>query len=442
MKRDAYCRLLEWKKSRYRKPLILQGARQVGKTYILKEFGKREYPHLLYLNFEEDPGLYPIFSQALDPKRIIQDLALYTGKPILPENTLLIWDEIQECPEALNSLKYFNEQENAYHIVAAGSLLGVKFNRSKGFPVGKVDFQSLYPCTFFEFLEAIHEPSLRSFLEALDSTQSINEAIHQKLIRWLKYYFFVGGMPEAIRRFNETQDLGQVRQVQEAILKAYQLDFSKHAPAHQIMKIGAVWASVPSQLAKESKKFVFSVLGKSARGREYLDAIEWLSDAGLMQRSFQISVPKLPLEGYSDKQCFKAYCLDVGLLGAMARIPAQALVTGDVLFNEYRGAFTENFVAQALTAEGREALYYWASPSIAEVDFIVPWGQALYPLEVKAGSSSKKKSLRVYGEKYNPPQLSRATTMNLANDGKIFNLPLYLVGRFPNILRNSSSDKG
>ncbi len=434
MKRHIYHKLINWKGSGFRKPLILRGARQVGKTYILQQFANEEYKNSVYLNFDEQPMLATIFEADLDPERILSELAMHFKKPIHPGSTLIIFDEVQECPNALNSLKYFCEKKNDYHIAAAGSLLGVKM--TKGFPVGKVNFIDLNPLSFFEFLNAVDESEISQLLLNLNEPKAITEIFHEKLIKLLKNYFVVGGMPEAVKVFVKTSDLEFVRQTQTAILNAYMLDFSKHAPPEILQKIMAVWGLLPSQLAKENKKFIFTAINKSARARNYEAAIQWLDDAGLIIKAYNISKPSLPLMAYANRNAFKIFALDVGLLGAMSRLDPEIILEKDRLFNEFHGALTENYVAQELKTNFSSELYYWTSEGTAEVDFVISEKQNVYPLEVKAGVSRKKKSLLVYEKKYNgqeyaPFVLSRATLRNFHHDGMIVNYPLYAVSRFP-----------
>lgn len=426
MNRDIYGNLKNWKISKNRKPLVLRGGRQVGKTYLLKMFGEQEYDNYVYLNFEEDPKLSELFAEKLSPSVILANLSAYFLKDIQPGKTLIIFDEIQECPSALNSLKYFQEQANEFHIVSAGSLLGIKLKRSKGFPVGKVDFLDLYPLSFFEFLDAIGKSKLREFLMNLKNIEPLTQPLHEELITILKKYLYVGGMPEAVKRYAETENLLEIKSVQKAILDAYELDFAKHAPKEQIMKITEIWQSIPNQLAKENKKFIFNAVRKGARGREFETAIQWLLDAGLMYKCCNISTPKLPLSGYVDKNIFKIYMLDVGLLAAMSNISPKTVVEDRGLFSEYYGAFTENYVAQSLVSNSKK-LYYWTSSGTAEIDFVIEHEMQVSPLEVKAGTSLKKKSLIVYNEKYNPHVSIRTSLMNLKKDGKLLNIPLYLL---------------
>ena len=431
MKRDLYKQLLRWKGDPARQPLLVQGARQVGKTYLLKEFGAQEFKNCCYINFEEMPACKVFFEADLKPHRILRDLGIHLEMKIAPAATLIIFDEIQACPNALTSLKYFCEHAPEYFIVAAGSLLGVKLSGAKGFPVGKVHFCHLFPMSFLEFLDAIGRPMLRALLEEIQTFEPIGEPHHQQLLELLKVYFYVGGMPKPVLRYIQTEDLDVVRETQEDILKAYVHDFAKHAPSSLVMKITQIWDSIPVHLGKENKKFIFSAIKKSARARDYEEALQWLLDAELIYRVQQITTPKLPLKSYEDHEAFKVYLLDVGLLGCMCRLPARVIVEGDQLFIEFKGSFAENYVAQALKAALGKSLHYWASEREAEVDFLVEWEGNLFPLEVKSGTSTKKKSLLVYQEKYHPAVISRASLMNLKKDGALCNYPLYFISRFP-----------
>lgn len=431
MKRDIFNALTVWKNKPDRKPLILMGARQVGKTYILKTFADAAYDNLVYLNFEDKPALKSLFDSDLTPQKLLAVFSIETQQVIHPGKTLIFLDEIQECPNALISLKYFNEQANAYHICAAGSLLGVKLSNTRGFPVGKVNFLTLHPMNFLEFLEAINESMLKEYLLEIKTIEPLPEILHQKLMHYLKHYFYIGGMPEAIEQWIDTQDFNKVREVQQNILQAYTLDFSKHAPSDAIMKIHQIWQIIPSQLAKENKKFIYSVLRTGARAKEFETAIQWLTEAGLIHRVTQISMPSIPLKAYAHFECFKTYLLDVGLLGAMTDLSAKILIQGDQYFTEFRGSFVENFIAQELicTHQPPDNLYYWRSEGKAEIDFILSIDNQIYPLEIKSGNTDKKKSLRVYDDKYQPHQLLRSSPMNLKKDGKIMNCPLYLIHR-------------
>lgn len=429
MKRDIYQSLEKWKHSLRRKPLILNGARQVGKTFALKYFGRMSYQKVAYLNFEKDEKLYRYFEGTLDPKELIKILSIHTEIDIEPGNTLLIFDEIQECPKAINSLKYFCEEANEYHVAAAGSLLGVKTANKEGFPVGKVNFLHLYPLSFFEFLSALGQEKTRLFLEEYPTFDPIPDPIHEKLIQLLRIYFFIGGMPEVVAEYTKTEKLNIVREIQLEILNAYERDFAKHAPQGQIMNITTIWKQVHRQLAKENKKFIFAAIRKSARGRDYEEALQWLVDAGLIHKSYLIKTPKFPLSAYADNNIFKVFLADVGLLGAQSNLSSHAIIEGDLLFTEFKGALTENYIVQELIATRQKQPYYWTSEGVAEVDFLIEEEHEIYPLEVKAGASQRKKSLLIYNQKYAPSKLIRATTMNLKHDGTIYNYPLYLISR-------------
>lgn len=441
MKRDIYQKLVNWKRSPRRKPLVLRGARQVGKTYALKSFAEKEYSSIAYINFESSPLAASFFQSELEPERIIERLEILLNQIILPEKTLIIFDEIQECPEALNSLKYFNEKANQYHIAAAGSLLGVKLARTKGFPVGKVNFLDLYPLSFFEFLEAQGKTKLCDYLMELSDFVPLPEALHSESMDLLKRFMFVGGMPEAVAAYSEKADFSIVREIHHEILLAYTQDFIKHAGSSvDVMKIMAVWESIPSQLAKENKKFIFSAIRQSARSREYESAIQWLADAGMIYKSYQISTPKLPLPGYQDGQAFKVFLLDIGLLGAMSQLPAEVIINGDKFFTEFKGAFMENYVAHELAIQHNKALYYWTSQGKAEVDFLTLYKNKIYPLEVKSGWITKSKSLQIYGSRFEST-LARASLHNLLRQDNLFNYPLYLVSRFPSLQVAEDNDR-
>lgn len=403
----------------------------MGKTYLLKEFGKEKYQQLCYINFEESPEIKSFFEKDLKPDRIVRDIGIHLEMKIDPHSTLIFFDEVQECPSALTSLKYFCEDAPKYHVVAAGSLLGVKLSQARGFPVGKVHFLHLYPMSFFEFLDATGRSMLRKMLEEIAKIEPLATQHHLELIELLKTYYFVGGMPMPVLRYVQTGDFAQVRQAQDDILKAYLQDFAKHAPSQLVMRISLLWSSIPIHLGKENKRFVFSAIKKSARARDYEEALQWLIDAGLIYRVLSITTPRLPLVGYSDGEAFKVYLLDVGLLTAMSRLPPRVIVEGDQLFVEFKGALTENYVAQSLNSARERDLYYWTSERDAEVDFLLEHEGKLFPLEVKASSSTKKKSLLVYNDKYKPEILSRTSLMNLKQDSNFCNYPLYLISRFP-----------
>lgn len=433
MQRDLYKKLVQWKQSKDRKPLVLKGARQVGKTFLLNEFGKKEYENIVYLDFDENSQLHQFFLKNLNPIRIIKDLSIYLEQPIYPKKTLLIFDEIQEASNALNSLKYFKEKANDYHVVAAGSLLGVKL--TKGFPVGKVDFMNLYPLSFFEFLSALKKDSLREILEKKKDLENLTEPIHEKYIDLLKNYYIVGGMPEAINKYlSDPTDFTPIRKIQKNILNAYELDFSKHTKPHDTIKILKVWKSISKQLAKENKKFMFSKIHKNARSREYIDAVEWLDHAGLILRSNLISTPKFPLSGYTEQNDYKIFLLDVGLLGAMTDLPPSIILKKNQLFKEFKGSFTENFVAQEFVKE-EIPLYYWSYHSQAEIDFILTYNTSLIPLEVKSNKGKNMKSLKFYYKKFMPDILLRTSLRNFQKHDHFINIPLYSISNFYQFLK-------
>ncbi len=433
MQRTITADLRSWKGQPKRKPLMLMGARQVGKTYALKKFGEEEYTNTVYLNFEKNQRLSQLFEASLDPQVILKALSIEMNADITAGKTLLIFDEVQECPNALNSLKYFCEMTPEQHIVAAGSLLGVKLAHIKGFPVGKVQFLTLYPLSFLEFLTALKEVRLKEFVDQQKTIEPLPPNLHEKLLMHFKEYLFVGGMPEAVAEYIESQNVVKVREIQTAILSAYSLDFAKHAPKAHIMKINQVWDSVPSQLAKENKKFIYSAIREGARAKEFEVALQWLVEAGLIYKVPLITTPKIPLSAYADINAFKIYLVDVGLLGAMSHLSAKTLLHENELFQEFRGAITENYVAQELV-HSQYPVFYWASEGKAEVDFVVEHDDCIYPLEVKSGNSSKKKSLVVYGEMYHPKMLIRCSPMNLRKDGDVLNCPLYLIEKLKTLL--------
>lgn len=433
MKRELLVKLKDWQNSPYRKPLLVMGARQVGKTTLLRHFGNTHYEHVVEINFDDSPELKKIFEPDLKPERLVRDIGLALNTQITPGNTLLFLDEIQECPNALNSLKYFRENANEYHVCGAGSLLGVKLSNSKGFPVGQVHFEHLYPLSFFEFLDALDATQLKNYLSEFTADDNINEAIHIKCIEYLKHYLLIGGMPEAVAVYQQTHDFNQVRDIHQQILQAYELDFVKHAPSHLVMKITECFHSVVSQLAKENKKFIYSVIREGARARNFEEALQWLVDANLFHKVYQISTPKLPIRAYEDTQYFKTYFCDVGLLNTMAKLPINAIVHGDDLFQEFQGSLTENFVAQMLSVTN-DRLHYWTSGNRAEIDFILQIDNLIYPLEVKSGKSSRKKSLLSYKSKYNPNTLLRTSTQNFKVQETLVNIPLYLIGQYQRII--------
>jgi uncharacterized protein len=425
MKRTLYQHLLDWKKSDRRKPLLLQGARQVGKTWLINAFGSSEYKDYVYLNFELDPGLKTLFAGDLTPKSIIHNISLYIGRKIESVDTLICFDEIQAAPEALTSLKYFYEQAPEYHLIAAGSLLGVQVGKQGSFPVGKVNFKVMYPLSFAEYLEARGEELLVNQLSNAQNISPVPEVIHEKLLSHLKMYLFLGGMPEVVQDYLDNRDIVSVRVIQNEILEAYLRDFSKYTDPSQAVRTTELWQSVPYQLAKENKKFKYSDVRAKARASTFEQTIEWLKNAGLIHLVYNIRAPKLPLAGYADYAKFKVYLLDTGLLAAMLNLSSGIIVKPSELFSEYNGAFIENFVANELVKLGNKELYYWTSRSSAEVDFIIQLANELYPLEVKSGTSRNMKSLRSYAGKYLPRQIFRISPRNFIEDKEFCNIPLY-----------------
>jgi len=435
MKRDIDEQLLKWKTSSRRKPLLIKGARQTGKTYSLKQFGTKEYDRLAYFNFEEDPFLKSFFSQKLQPEQLVQNLSLYARKNIRPGCDLIILDEIQASNNALKSLKYFQEEAPQYHIAAAGSLLGIALSGPGSFPVGKVNFINLYPMTFLEFLEAVGAGDFREYIAKISDIVPFPEPLHQEFIRYLRIYYFTGGMPEAVSHYAQNKDLDEVREIQNEIITSYVLDFAKYAASPDIPKLNLVWDSIPVQLAKENKKFIFTSLKKSARLRDFENAIEWLEKAGLIFRIFRVKTAKSPLKGYIEDNVFKVYALDVGLLDAMANIEPDILVRGDRIFQEFKGAVVENYVAQQIKAAKGMELYYWQSSGSAEVDFVGEYAGHILPLEAKAGINPRSKSLKSFDQKFNPPVLFRTNLLNLKKDDRFVNIPLYALSLFPDVLR-------
>ncbi|MBE6366414.1 MAG: ATP-binding protein [Lentisphaerae bacterium] len=422
MKRTAIAQLSAWKISPNRKPLVIRGARQVGKTWLMKEFGKLEFKNFVYINFDSNPDMANLFEGSLEIPRLISGLQIYCGQKITTD-TLLIFDEIQEVPRALSSLKYFCEEAPEYAVIAAGSLLGVAMHQGTSFPVGKVNFMDLYPLSFTEFLNATGNENLVDLLKSGD--WQLITTFKNKYIELLRYYYFIGGMPEAVQTFIDENDLNAVRKVQQNILTAYEQDFSKHAPAETVPRIRMVWQSIPSQLAKENRRFVYGALRKGARAKDFELAIQWLKDCGLIQQVIRLSKPSLPLPAYADEG-FKMFLSDVGLLGAMSGLDATTLLNGNAFFNEFKGALTEQYVAQELRCcLGLTPCYWSAERATAEVDFVFQYKSGIYPLEVKAEENLKAKSLKVYSEKYTPSISIRSSMSDYRHDDWLLNLPLY-----------------
>ena len=426
MYRIAIEELLKWKESKHRKPLIIEGARQVGKTWLMKEFGRLYYEDTVYINFDSNSRMSELFDSDLDTSRLLIGLELYAGRKINPEHTLLIFDEVQEVPRALSSLKYFYENAPEYHIVCAGPLLGIALHEGTSFPVGKVDFLKLYPLSYGEFLMAIGKEQYAKLLE--DKDYQMITSFKQTYIDALRYYYFIGGMPEAVQSFADDNDFNEVRNIQKRILAAYEQDFSKHAPIEIVPKIRMLWNSIPAQLAKENKKFIYGLLRKGSRAKDYEAAIMWLSDCGLVHKISRVNAAGMPLKAYEDLKAFKLFVLDIGLLGCMSGLHQQTLLDGNELFVEFKGALTEQYVCQQLENLDNLAVYYYTNDKgSCEVDFVVDTGEQIIPIEVKAEVNLRGKSLRVYHEKYNPKISVRTSMADYKEDDWLINLPLYAI---------------
>lgn len=429
MERSQLEKLIAWKKEANRKPLVIRGARQVGKTWLMKEFGKREYAQIAYVNFESSKSLKNIFINDFDIQRIITAIQIETDIQINPENTLIIFDEIQECEGAITSLKYFFENAPQYHIIAAGSLLGVAFHHKTSFPVGKVDFLDLYPMSFGEFLLALNKKSLYDLL--INQDWPLIKSFKSKFTDLLRQYYFIGGMPEAVYSYIIENDFKKVRNIQMRILNAYEHDFSKHAPHEIVPRIRMIWQSIPSQLAKENRKFIYGVLKHGARAKDFEMAIAWLIESGLIYKINRASKPALPLVAYMDISAFKLYILDVGLLGAMCNIDLKTLIEGNVIFQEFKGALTEQFVLQQLKCCENLSIFYWSTEkSTAEIDFMVQYAENVIPVEVKAEENLQAKSLKSFHQQYNPVISIRTSMSDYRKDDWLTNLPLYTIGNF------------
>jgi uncharacterized protein len=424
MQREKLNELKAWKDSLYRKPLILRGARQTGKTWLLKEFGRTAYKQYVYINFEEATQLQAIFIENFDIDRIITVLQIYTQTTIIPESTLIILDEIQSVERGLTSLKYFFEKAPQYHIVAAGSLLGMGLHGNISFPVGSVDFMDLRPLSFAEFLLALNESQLLESIRKHD--WEIVSVFHKKLLNYLRYYFYVGGMPEVVKSYAETNDWQVVRLIQRRLLDAYEADFSKHIPVELLPRVRMVWLNIPAQLAKENKKFVYGLLKEGARAKEYELAIQWLVDSGLLLKSHRVSKPGMPLVAYQELSVFKLFLHDVGLLGAMCSLDVQTLIEEDRIFTEFKGALTEQYVMQQLRVHSDRVIGYWTNDrSTSEVDFVYQEKGNVIPVEVKSGENLKAKSFKFFCDKYHPVKAIRTSAAFYKEEAWMTNLPLY-----------------
>lgn len=426
MYRYAIEDLRNWKYKKNRKPLIIEGARQVGKTWIMKEFGWQEYQNIVYINFDSNARVAELFSADLDTQRILRGIEIYAGKKIDPENTLIIFDEVQEVPKALSSLKYFCEDTPEYHIICAGSLLGIALHDGTSFPVGKVEFLKLHPLSYKEFLMATGKELYAELIDQKD--YQMIASFKQIYVDALKEYYYVGGMPEAVVSYSEEQDFAEVRNIQNRILAAYEQDFSKHAPANIVPKIRMVWNSIPSQLAKENRKFLYGLIREGARAKEYETAIMWLSDCGLVHKVSRITTPHLPLKAYEDLKAFKLFLVDVGLLGALAGLNQKILLDGNDLFVEFKGALTEQYVLQQLVTNPDLGVYYYTNDrGSCEIDFLIDDGEKIIPLEVKAEINLRAKSLKSYRDKYAPKISARASMADYKEHDGLVDLPLYVI---------------
>lgn len=426
MRRDAMQQLYDWKEKTTRKPLIVRGARQVGKTWLMKEFASSAYRQFAYINFEDNEVMKDVFQKDFDVERILMAIQLVTGI-VVDTETLIIFDEIQEAPRGLTALKYFQEKAPQYHVVAAGSLLGIAMHSNDSFPVGKVDFMDLYPLSFSEFLEAVGQEAFARLLAKKD--WGLIAAFRSKLIDLLKQYYYVGGMPEVVNAFINHKDYAEVRQLQQTILDSYVRDFSKHAPIAEVPRIRMIWRSVPAQLAKENKKFIYGVVKEGARAKDFELAIEWLIDAGLIYKVSRVKKAGIPLSAYEDFSAFKLFLLDTGLMGAMSGLPPQALLEGNVLFSDYKGAITEQYVLQQLKSVKGLSIYYWSSDtSRGELDFLLQKDVSVIPVEVKAEENLQSKSLRFFVEKNAGLHGVRFSMSDYRKQEWMINYPLYSVG--------------
>lgn len=426
MKRYAMQQLIEWKDRPNRKPLLIKGARQVGKTWLMKEFGATYFKKVAYITFYNNKRMANVFEDDYDIDRIIMNINIEAKTEVTPEDTLIIFDEIQEAPRALESLKYFCENAPQYAIVAAGSLLGVALHRNISYPVGKVETMELYPLNFREFLEAVGESQLVGLLERKNYT--LISDFGNKYINWLKNYYYVGGMPEVVAFFAEHKDYVAVRRLQKSILEQYEDDFGKHTDNTNLARIRMVWNSIPMQLAKENKKFFFGQIKKGARMKDFEVAIEWLADCGLIVKVYKVNSPSMPLKAYIDFSAFKLFLLDVGLLGAMSDLDASSILEGNEIFREFKGAFTEQYVLQQLVSDTAYTPYYYSTESANyEIDFMIQKGKNVVPVEVKAEVSNQAKSLKMYCQKYSPEYAVRISMNDYREEEWLTNLPLYAV---------------
>jgi len=424
MRRIALSFLQKWKEKKTRKPLIIRGARQVGKTWLMKEFGKNEYESVAYINFEKATQLANLFEADFYFPRILRSVQLITGIVPKPGETLIIFDEIQSVKRGLLSLKYFYEDAPEYHIIAAGSLLGLSIHKDDSFPVGKVDFLELYPLSYEEFIVALGKNSLLDALHRRD--WELTKAFKSNYIELLKQYYYIGGMPEVVKSFIQNNDYNEVREIQNSILESYNNDFSKHSPIEIVPRIKMIWNSIPSQLAKENRKFIYGAVKSGGRAKEFEVAIMWLEDAGLIHKISRVSNASLPLEGFVDIGAFKLFMVDIGLLGAKSGLDAKTIIEGNTIFGQYKGALTEQYVLQELKCSTGNEIYYWSSEQgIAEIDFLIQTGGKVIPIEVKAQENLKAKSLKSFRDKFHPELSLRTSMSDFREEETLTNLPLY-----------------
>ncbi len=427
MFREIFNELKNWKNKINKKPLIIQGARQVGKTWVMKEFGKSEYNNVVYINFEKDKSIQYIFSIDLDPKKIIENLCIKLHNNI-DNNTLIIFDEIQECSNALTSLKYFCE-ETDYQIICAGSFLGIALHNNTSFPVGKVEFLNLYPLSFAEFLMANEENGLVKVLENQDFNQI--KIFKNELDQYLKLYFYIGGMPEVVQEYINNKNLKNIRKTQKAIINSYINDFSKHTEKNVFPKMLDLWQSIPSQLSKENKKFIYKNIKEGARSKEYEVAMQWLNDCGLIYKINKITKPFFPINSYIDNSNFKLFLVDIGLLSAMSSLNQEVIIENNTIFKEFKGSLTEQFILQELKNTGDILINYWTSKSgNAEVDFVIQKNNLIIPIEVKATINLQAKSLKTYNETFKPEIMIRTSLADYKKTDNLFDIPLYIVRKF------------
>lgn len=429
MERALMKELRRWKASPRRKPLVLKGARQVGKTWLMKELGRQCYAKTAYVNFDRNPRMKQVFDQDLDIERILMAINLETGVRVTPHDTLIIFDEVQEAPRAISAFKYFCEDAPDYHIIAAGSQLGVAIHAGISFPVGKVNVMQLYPLSFYEFLHAVGEDGLARVLE--DKNTEMMTLFHDRFTTWLKNYYFIGGMPEAVQAFAEHHDYAEVRTIQQDLLAMYEADFGKHIEPRELPRVRMIWNAIPVQLAKENRKFFFGQVKKGGRARDFEMAAQWLIDCGLIARVYRVAKPAIPLRAYLEENAYKLFFLDIGLLGAISELDARSLLEGNRVFIEFKGALTEQYVCQQLLSDSTCEPYYYTSESGRyEIDFMIQQSGSVVPVEVKAERNVHAKSLRAYYDKFQPEKTIRLSMNDYRQEEWVENIPLFAMHAF------------